>query len=136
MKTDTLVLLVESDEPTRKQLGDWLEQAGYGVMDCPGPRREDFTCLGIRGRRCALVEIADVAILDGRVLGQAEPDIKAAGRLLHYYVGSQKPVVVLMDAREPHFHFESATVARANRGSRESVLGAIRELVNDRATVD
>ncbi len=37
-------------------------------MDCPGPQREDFTCLGIRGQRCALVAIADLAILDGRVL--------------------------------------------------------------------
>ena len=124
-----LVLLIEPDESDRSRLGEWLEGAGYSVMLCPGPKREDFTCLGVRGQRCALVEIAELAILDGKTLLEAESDPQAATRLLRYYLGSDKPVLVLADGIGAEFSFEDDRVAVATRASRQSVLTAVRELL-------
>lgn len=47
---EKLVLLVEPDEDGRERLGGWLEKQGFGVMECPGPSRADYTCLGVQGR--------------------------------------------------------------------------------------
>jgi hypothetical protein len=124
-----LILLVEPDPHDRDHLGASLEAAGYGLMDCPGPRREDFTCLGIHGRRCALVEIADLAILDARALQAAGVDRKPAARLLHYYLSSDKPVLVLTDQQEQPFSFENDRVAEADRSNSAAVLTAVTELL-------
>ena len=120
-----LVLLVEPDERDRTRLGAALEGAGYNVMDCPGPTRTDFTCLGVRGKRCALVEIADLAILDGRTL-EARTG-RAATDLLRYYLATDKPVLVLADGIGAEVSFEDDHVAIATR-ARRSVLTAVREL--------
>jgi hypothetical protein len=124
---NALILLVEPEETDRRRVGGWLEAAGYSVMDCPGPKREDFTCLGVRGERCALVEMADLAILDGRALLEAGTD-QAATHLLRYYLASDKPVLVLADGIGAEFSFEDDRVAVATRASRTSVLTAVREL--------
>lgn len=129
--SDKLILLVESNGEDREHLGNWLETAGYSLLDCPGPKRDDFTCLGIRGKRCALVEIADLAILDERVLLEAGADRRAAVRLLHYYLASGKPVVVLTNGRNADITFENDHVARVNRSRREAVLTTIRDLLDD-----
>ena len=106
-----------------------MEAAGNSLMDCPGPRREDFSCLGIRGRRCALVEIADLAILDGRILQEAVPDYRDARKLVHYYLNSGKPVLVLTDGRDGPLTFENDRVASADRSNRRAVLKAVGELL-------
>lgn len=126
-----LILLVESNPEDRRRLGTWLEQAGYSLMDCPGPSRQDFSCLGIRGKHCALVEIADIAILDGRVL-QSGTDVKSATRLLHYYLQSGKPVVLLVDKKSDRPRFESDRVATADRGNRDAILTAVTDLLDVR----
>lgn len=128
-KLDKLILLVEGDETERERIGGWLQEAGYGLMDCPGPQRQDFTCLGVRGEHCALVEIADLAILDSYSLLDA-PDYKAASCLLRYYLRSDKPVLVLADGIGSEFSFEADRVAVATRASRASVLEAVRELLD------
>lgn len=127
-KIDKLILLVEDDATDSERIGGWLEEAGYGVIDCPGPQRQDFTCLGVRGERCALVEIADLAILDSHTLLDA-PDDKAASCLLRYYLRSDKPVLVLADGIGSEFSFEDDRVAVATRTSRATVLEAVRELL-------
>lgn len=123
-----MVLLVEADPSDRERLGGWLEKAGYGLIDCPGPQRQDFTCLGVRGQHCALVEIADIAILDGRVF-QEGADHKAATRLLHYYLVSGKPVLVLINHGADLLSFENDRVAIADRSDRSAVLAAVGELL-------
>ena len=52
-KRDCLVLLVEPDADEREQFGSWLEAAGYGVINCPGPPGAGMVCLGLGsgGRR-------------------------------------------------------------------------------------
>lgn len=125
-----LILVVQTDDGDRNRIGDWLEDAGYGVIECPGPRRQDFTCLGVRGQRCGLVELADLAILDGQALLEAGNDNKAATRLLRYYLASDKPVLVLAEGTGADFSFEDDMVAIATRGNRQSVLGAVSELLD------
>ena len=132
--TMEIVLLVEANPAERRWLGERLKDAGYALVDCPGPRREDFSCLGVRGQHCALVEIADVVILDGRVL-QHGTDRKAATRLVHSYLTSGKPVLVLIDSGAAPPSFESDRVATADRSDPSTVLKAVGELLDSGSRV-
>ena len=129
-KRERLILIVHPDDGGRNRLADWLEDAGYGVIECPGPRRMDSTCLGVRGQSCGLVEIADLAILDGAVFRQADTNREAATCLLRYYLASDKPVLVLADGAGADFSFEDDRVAVAPRANRQSVLAAVSELLD------
>jgi hypothetical protein len=96
-KRDRLVLLVEPDAVERDQLGSWLEAAGFGVINCPGPPGAGMVCLGQCGRACGLVEISDLLILDLRLVRDAVTDRTPGRRLVHYYLSSGKPVMLLGD---------------------------------------
>jgi CheY-like chemotaxis protein len=96
-KKDRLVLLVEPDAVERDQFGAWLEAAGYGVINCPGPPAAGMVCLGQRGRACGLVEISDLLVLDLRLVRDAVIDRTPGRRLVHYYLSSGKPVMLLGD---------------------------------------
>ncbi len=96
-KRDCLVLLVEPDADEREQFGSWLEAAGYGVINCPGPPGAGMVCLGQRGRACGLVEISDLLILDLRLVRDAAGERTPGRRLIHYYLSSGKPVLLLGD---------------------------------------
>lgn len=96
-KRDRLVLLVEPDAVERDQFGSWLEAAGYGVINCPGPPGAGMVCLGQRGRPCGLVEISDLLVLDLRLVRDAVNERTPGRRLVHYYLWSGKPVMLLGD---------------------------------------
>jgi hypothetical protein len=87
------VLLVEPDPISRKNYGEWLEDAGYEVMACPGPTAPDYTCVGGREGECPLIEPADVVILNLDL----DSDVHAVGTssfdLLALYSDAGKPVV-------------------------------------------
>ena len=123
-----LLLLVEADDAERERVRTWLEADGYGVIECPGPQRRDFICLGVRGQRCGLVEIADLAILDAGTLLDA-PDHTATSALLHVYLSSDKPVLVLTESMDSPLSYAADRVAVTSRGSRASLLQAVRELL-------
>jgi hypothetical protein len=93
----TLVLLAEPDGGEREQLGSWLEAAGYGVINCPGPPGAGMVCLGQRGQACGLVEISDLLVLDLRLVRDAVGERTPGRRLIHYYLSSGKPVLLLGD---------------------------------------
>jgi hypothetical protein len=97
LQRDCLVLLVEPDSVERDQFGSWLEAAGYGVINCPGPPAPGMVCLGQRGRPCGLVEISDLLVLDLRLVRDAVTDRTPGRRLVHYYLSSGKPVMLLGD---------------------------------------
>ncbi len=97
LQRDCLVLLVEPDSVERDQFGSWLEAAGYGVINCPGPSGAGMVCLGQRGRACGLVEISDLLVLDLRLVRDAVTDRTPGRRLVHYYLSSGKPVMLLGD---------------------------------------
>jgi hypothetical protein len=96
-RSDRLVLLVEPDAGEREQFGGWLEAAGYGVINCPGPPGAGMVCLGQRGKSCGLVEISDVLVLDLQLVPDAVRDRTPGSRLIHYYLSAGKPVLLLGD---------------------------------------
>lgn len=99
-KRDRLVLLVEPNADELEQFGSWLEAAGYGVINCPGPPGAGMVCLGQRGRACGLVEISDLLVLDVRLVRDAVRERTPGRHLIHYYVSSGKPVMLLGDPEQ------------------------------------
>jgi hypothetical protein len=63
MEEKANVLLVAPGSGDRDRIGGWLEEAGYEVLTCPGPR-EECDCVGLQGKRCVLAFGADVVVLD------------------------------------------------------------------------
>ena len=122
----SVTLLVEPSAADRERLGDWLEDAGFDVVSCPGPAVVS-SCPGIRGQACSLVEAADITILDERVLTAADDQTKSRV-LVDRYVASQKPVLMLTGAEGQTHPLENASVAVASGLTSRSVLAAIDEL--------
>ncbi len=130
-----VVLLVEPDERDRELYGAWLEDAGMTPINCPGPQMPEFNCLGTCGRPCQLVEVADLAVLDSRQLpGLSKRDLPA-GRLLRYYVGRGKPVVVIADhhRKDRTFRPEQIRVLSPNPG-RQSLLLSVKSMLKEART--
>jgi hypothetical protein len=104
----------------RDRLGSWLEAAGYGVINCPGPPSAGMICLGQRGRACGLVEIADLFVLDVRLVRDAVTDRTPGRRLLHYYLSSGRPVVLLGDPAQLGKRYRDDQVVVLPRGGKVS----------------
>jgi hypothetical protein len=131
---EKLVLLVDPDADDRERLGSWLEKAGFGVIVCPGPSRVDFTCLGVQGRPCALVGLADLAVIDLRLLSDAYEERAPSRQLLRYYLGAGKPVIILgTDGGRRRPYREDRLVLLKSRPSRRSFIGAVRHLLQEMA---
>lgn len=129
--TDRLVLLVEPDAGEREQLGAWLEAAGYGVINCPGPPGAGMVCLGQRGRSCGLVEISDVLVLDLRVVQDGVRERTPGRHLIHYYLSAGKPVLLLGDPGHlaRRYHDDNVVVLpRRDKVSRRSFMTTIKRL--------
>ncbi len=131
---EKLVLLVEPDEDDGERLGGWLEKSGFGVMECPGPGRVDYTCLGVQGRPCALVAMADLAVLDLRLRGDAFEERARSRRLLRYYLNAGKPVIILgTDRGRRRPYREEGLVLLKSRPSRRTFIDAVRGLLQETA---
>jgi CheY-like chemotaxis protein len=89
------VLLVESDPNESERLGEALEDAGYQVMACPGPKAPDYTCIGGSEGYCPLVERADVVVVDTWIPGNEIGVGTSSDELLELYAASGRTVVVL-----------------------------------------
>lgn len=110
-KTDRPVLLVEPGAGAHEQFGSWLEAAGYGVINCPGPPGAGMVCLRQRGRAA----------------GERTPD----RRLIHYYLTSGKPVILLGDTAQLGTRYRDDQVAllpRQAKVSRRTFIKTIRRL--------
>lgn len=130
-KRDCLVLLVEPDAGEREQFGSWLEAAGYGVINCPGPPGAGMVCLGQRGRACGLVEISDLLVLDVRLVRDAVRERTPGRRLIHYYVSSGKPVMLLGDPEQLGKRYRDdqvIVVQRKDTVSRKTFMATISRL--------
>ncbi len=131
---EKLVLLVEPDEGDRERLGSWLEKTGFGVMECRGPDRLDYACLGVQGRPCPLVDTADLAILDLRLLSDAFPWRAPSLLLLRYYLNAGKPVL-LLDTHGGHRkpYREDGLIFLKSRPGRRTFIGGVRQLLEETA---
>jgi hypothetical protein len=92
---EATVLIVESDPQERERLGSALEASGFDVIQCPGPTGPDYACVGERTGRCALLDLADVVVLDLWLSSDAVMMGTPSGELLRLYVGAGRPVVTL-----------------------------------------
>jgi hypothetical protein len=88
-------LVVEADAKERGRYGAWLEDAGYSILECPGPSEPDYTCVGSRGRACPLAGDASVVVLDMSLDSEAVLMGTPAEELLGLYLLSGHQVVVL-----------------------------------------
>jgi len=71
MKGEATVLIVGENPARTSTWRDWLERAGYSTLICPGPTLTPCPRLG--AARCALREIADVAVVEVQGPGEAHP---------------------------------------------------------------
>jgi CheY-like chemotaxis protein len=127
------VLLVEADTGDRELLGSWLEDEGFGVLACPGPRAPGYVCVGGREGTCPLIEPAEVVILDLRLPGEDTIEGTSASELLALYTSSGKPVVAIgPDSRRAQV-FAPAVVVGAWPPDRRSLVKTVRELAGPRA---
>ena len=99
MTTGT-VLIVESQEDTRRVMAEWLEEAGFEVLLCPGPGEPDYVCLGGRGLACPLAEPADVVVVSMRLRSDDMMQGTPGWVLLSYYANQRKRVVALTGNRD------------------------------------
>jgi hypothetical protein len=95
MRSNTTVLLVQSDDGDRDLMRSWLEASGLDVLMCPGPVGPGYVCVGERSGRCPLAEAADVVVVDGRLESGEVPDGTSPYDLVVLYRTLGRPVVVL-----------------------------------------
>ena len=94
------VLIVESQEDARKAMAEWLEDAGFEVLLCPGPGEPDYVCLGGRGMACPLAEPADVVVVSMRLRSDDMMQGTPGWVLLSYYANQGKRVIALTGSRD------------------------------------
>jgi CheY-like chemotaxis protein len=93
------VLVVASDAEDRDRYGEWLEDEGFEVLTCPGPRRPDYTCVGAKTGACPLANGADLVILDSTLPGDDLGEGTSASELITLYTSLGKPVVGISTLR-------------------------------------
>jgi len=89
------ILLVEQDEQRRARFGEWLQDAGYEVLTCPGPSAPAYSCIGTRAGRCALVDPASLLVLDLSFSPDAMVRAPIGVDLLGFYLLTGKPIIAL-----------------------------------------
>ena len=123
-------LIVSDDPGLREGVAGWLEDDGLTVMVCPGPRPPEFSCVGLRGERCALLGIADLVLLDLR----PEPDDVILGSrrsaLVEHYRSHGKEMLALVDGADSLALAEVTGVAFLERhADRGHVLASVHQLI-------
>jgi CheY-like chemotaxis protein len=96
------VLVVEASTVVRDRIGSWLEDAGYEVLACSGPRSPDYRCVGSARGGCPLVHGADAIVLDLWLESDAALEGIPAVELLGYYLSSGVPVLALTHTDDPN----------------------------------
>ena len=124
------ILLVEHDEQRRALIGGWLQDAGYGVLTCPGPSAPEYSCFGSRAGGCALVDPASLVVLDLSFSPDAMVRAPIGAHLLGFYlltgktnhrVGTRGRLLV-----DP---LENQLVALERRPDRGDLLATVRSVI-------
>ncbi|MGH2554938.1 MAG: hypothetical protein ACRDHO_04385 [Actinomycetota bacterium] len=126
------VLVVESEREDRESIGSWLENAGFQVMACPGPRAPSYLCVGGREGWCPLIEPSDVVVIDLRLASEDVMEGTAAVELLALYTSSGKPVVALGPDTRIATVFTPAVHAVPWPADARSLVGAVRDALKPR----
>jgi hypothetical protein len=131
MEARTSILLVEADDIDRERYGRWLDDAGYEVVACPGPRGPEYTCVGSRTGVCPLTRGVELIVLDTRLDSELAVAGASAADLVSVYRATGKPVVVLdPEAGRPPLP-EPGVVRLAWPPDRSDLVLAARALTTD-----
>lgn len=121
------VLLVVSDDDERLRLASCLEDAGFEVIECPGPSGPDYTCVGTRTLGCPLAKAASIVVLDMDLESDAVMEGSAAGELLDVYLAGGNRVIAIAD--DPfHDEIPGQVVRLRRRPERDVLLDAVSSL--------
>jgi CheY-like chemotaxis protein len=128
------VLVVENDYDRRFEMGGWLEDAGFDVLVCPGPRAPSYTCLAADDRDCPLATVADVVVLDMHLASDEAMQGTPGWELLLYYLDRGPRVVAIAGDPDSFRPRPDADVAVLRRPpDRRELIGAVNRLIRDRA---
>jgi CheY-like chemotaxis protein len=128
------VLVVEPDHDRLFDIGGWLEDAGYEVLLCPGPRAPSYECVAAHNGDCPLAKAADVVMLDMHLASDDAMQGIPGWELLLYYLDRGAKVVALSgdpDSFRPRPDHEVAVVRRPP--DRRELIGAVTRLLSVRA---
>ena len=121
------VLVVEPDEDVRDRIGQWLEDDGFQVIGCPGPRGPEYSCVGGRSGACALERDAGVVVLDLCLASDLAMEGTPAEELLAFYVWKLHPVVAMRHGSDPTFNVDSDWVTVIDSPpARDAIVAAVR----------
>jgi hypothetical protein len=124
------ILLVEHDEERRGLIAGWLQDEGYDVLTCPGPSAPDYSCIGSREGRCALVDPASLVVLDLSFSPDATVRAPIGADLLSFYLLTGKPIIALGRGddllADP---FENQLVALERTPDPGDFLAAVRSMI-------
>jgi hypothetical protein len=124
---EATVLIVEGDPQERERLGFALERSGFDVLECPGPTGPEYACVGERTGRCALLDRADVVVLDLWLASDAAMMGTPSSELLRLYVGAGRPVVTLgAPERGNHGFVSDPVIHLGRRPEAEELTRAVR----------
>lgn len=123
------ILVVEFDADERNRISQWLEEAGFDVLVCPGPSAPDFTCVGGRTGRCPLAEAAGLVILDLSLGSDLFMTGTPAWEIMLFYAELGKKLIVISGHEEAVSARPDDRVAVVRRPyDRSELLDSLRRL--------
>jgi hypothetical protein len=123
-------LIVSDDAGLRQGLAARFEASGMEVMECPGPHRPDFSCVGLEGRSCALLNGADLVVVDLHPEPGGVIDTTRRAELLGHYTQEGRQVVALVDADSTNIQpLANGVVVAGRLDEPEELLDTVRELL-------
>ena len=126
------VLVVAYAGDDRERLGGWLEEAGYDVLTCPGPRK-GIPCIGLVGR-CPLAAAADAVVLDMTLEDDPSGESVPGWQVLPVYVQLGLGVAALAEPEDLSLISWSELVVPVPRaGGPEDLLLGVKEALARRA---
>jgi hypothetical protein len=122
------VLVVSEAAGEGDRICDRLEEAGFDVMRCPGPRAPTYECIASRGCNCPLATGTDCVVLDGELESDAALQGTPSWWLASYYRSHGLPVIALTDplGTSPLQEQDGVSVV-ARRADPDLVLAAVRQ---------
>ena len=123
----TAVLVVEALRFRSHEIGDWLENAGFEVLACPGPTAPGYTCLATCGAACPLERAADVVVLDMRLASDYALQGTPGWELLLYYMERGNRIIALSGEEDPvHPHTDEGVTVLRRPVERRALIDAVR----------